>query len=272
MKIKFFCPQWCSKHLPITSFLEKVKNAGYDGVEMDLPAEQSEKQKIISLIKQFELLHIAQHWETMTPDFEVHKQEFRLRLENLALANPLFINSQTGKDYFSFDQNAALIAIAVEVSAKCGVKIIHETHRGKFSFAAHITAGYLSRLPDLRLGLDISHWCNVAETFLDDQADAVNLALSRTDHIHARVGYSEGPQITDPRAPEWHDAVQLHIHWWKKVIRMKQKAGQRLFTVTPEFGPAPYMALLPFTQQPVTSQWDINVYMMNMLKLAFAEK
>lgn len=37
-------------------------------------------------------------------------------------------------------------------------------------------------------------------------------------------------------------------------------------TITPEFGPAPYMPLLPFTQQPLGNQWEINRKMMERLQ------
>jgi hypothetical protein len=37
-------------------------------------------------------------------------------------------------------------------------------------------------------------------------------------------------------------------------------------TVTPEFGPPPYLPVLPWTQMPVASQWDINVHMMHLLR------
>jgi hypothetical protein len=235
---------------------------------MGLPMETDQKEKVLELINQFDLQLIAQHWETLTADYEAHKKEYRQRLENLATSKPLFINSQTGKDFFTFDQNAALIQIAAEVSNKYGVKIIHETHRGKFSFAAHITLQFLQNIPELRLGLDISHWCNVAESYLADQQEAVNLALSGTDHIHARVGFPEGPQIPDPRVPEWKEALDKHVDWWKQVIGQRQKDGWTEFTVSPEFGPYPYMTILPSNKQPIADQWEVNLFMMEYLKSA----
>jgi sugar phosphate isomerase/epimerase len=271
MEIKFFCPHWGSKHLDFNEFVTNVKNSGYDGVEMSLPLDTAEKELIVRAIKNQGLEYIAQHWETITTDFQEHKTEYRERLENLAAANPLFINSQTGKDFFSFEQNSELIQLASEVSKQSGVKIIHETHRGKFSFAAHITAAYLERLPDLRLTLDISHWCSVAESFLENQQEIVDLAISRADHIHARVGFSQGPQIPDPRVPEWKEAVDIHIGWWKRIIERNRAEGQPQFTITSEFGPYPYMTILPYTQQPITNQWEVNVYMMNRLKSVLSE-
>ena len=150
MKISFFCPIWDSENLDIRSFLTKVKDAGYDGIEMSLPEDQSEREKIIGQVRSSGLKFIAQHWETSDPGYEKHRREYRQRLERLALAEPMFINSQTGKDFFTFEQNAGLISLANEVSEKYGIKILHETHRGKFSFAAHVTSKYMERMPDLQ--------------------------------------------------------------------------------------------------------------------------
>lgn len=269
MNIKYFCPHWGSKHLDFNEFFSLVKKSGYDGVEMSLPLDSTERASVVHSIKQNGLLYIAQHWETVNPNFQEHKKEYRQRLQNLAEANPLFVNSQTGRDFFAFEQNAELIGIADEVSEQTGVKIVHETHRGKFSFAAHVTFGYLNRVPDLRLGFDLSHWCAVAETYLDDQPEAVELAINRADHIHARIGFPEGPQVTDPRAPEWREAVEIHLGWWKRIVERNKVVGKPIFTITPEFGPSPYMVLQPFTQQPIVNQWEINVYMMEMLKSVF---
>jgi hypothetical protein len=266
MHIKYFCPHWGSNHLDFKDFLQKVKSAGYDGVEMTLPLDAVEKVEIVNAIKEFGLLFIAQHWETITTDFEQHKVQYRRCLENLASASPLFINAHTGKDFFTFEQNAELIDIAAQVSKQFGKGVIHETHRGRFSFAAHITADFLKKLPDLKIAFDLSHWCNVAESYLEDQHESVDLAINRASHIHSRVGFPEGPQITDPRAPEWKEAVEIHLDWWKRIIELNRNAGKQIFTITTEFGPYPYMPILPFTKQPIASQWDVNVYMMNMLK------
>ena len=266
MQIKYFCPHWGSKHLKFTDFLQKVKNAGYDGVEMSLPIHPAEKTEVINAIKNHGLLHIAQHWETITTDFEQHRIEYRRYLENLATANPLFINAHTGKDFFTFEQNAELIDIAAQVSKQYGIEVIHETHRGRFSFAAHITERFMKEITDLKITFDLSHWCNVAESYLENQQESVDLAINRAAHIHSRVGFPEGPQITDPRVPEWKEAVEIHLGWWKRIIELNRNASRQIFTITTEFGPYPYMSILPFTQQPITSQWDVNVYMMNMLK------
>jgi sugar phosphate isomerase/epimerase len=266
MKVKFFCPYWGSALLSYPLFFKKVREAGYDGVEMSLPFNKKEKANIRNLLKEQELELVAQHWETSHPDPLLHKEIYKRHLLNLAEAEPLFINSQTGKDYFLFEDNSELIKISFEVERETGIPIVHETHRGKFSFALHITRQYLEKIPDLELCLDLSHWCNVAESLLHDQQDALNIALSRTRHIHARVGYAEGPQITDPRLPEWEEALNFHLSSWDKVVENFRKNSRECLTITPEFGPYPYMLHLPFTQMPVANQWEINLYMKDLLK------
>ncbi|MEJ0103429.1 MAG: hypothetical protein WDO19_13130 [Bacteroidota bacterium] len=117
----------------------------------------------------------------------------------------------------------------------------------------------------MKLTFDVSHWCNVHESLLTDQEETVNLALERVEHIHARIGHSEGPQVNDPRAPEWDEAVKAHFAWWDKVIERKKKNGEQM-TVLTEFGPPTYMPTLPYTQQPLANQWEINVHMMKLLR------
>lgn len=237
---------------------------------MSLPFDKNEKSDIIRLLKEFDLELVAQHWETSVPDPYLHRKIYREHLLNLAEADPLFINSQTGKDYFSAEDNSELIDIAFRVEEETGIPVVHETHRGKFSFALHITRRYLESIPGLQLGLDLSHWCNVAESLLHDQQDSLDLALSRTRHIHARVGYAEGPQITDPRLPEWEETMNFHLTCWDKVYDNVREMNFEFLTITPEFGPYPYMLHLPFTHMPVANQWDINVYMKDLLKKRYS--
>lgn len=266
MQVYSFCPRWGQAHTPWDEFAAMVKQSGYDGVETDIPANEKERETVLNAISKNGLQLIAQHWETVEPDFDQHFAAYEQRLENMALAKPVLINSQTGKDYYSFEQNARLISAATALSAATGIPVYHETHRGKFSFAAHITKDYLQRIPELTLTLDISHWVAVAETLLDDQQEAVELAINRTRHFHARVGHTQGAQVSDPRAPEWKEALDMHLHCWDKIYTANKEAGKPFLTFTAEFGPAPYMPLLPFTRQPIANQWEINEHISGMLK------
>lgn len=265
MELNFFCPRWGSEKLDWDSFCQKVKAAGYDGVEAGVPFDEVERQQMQSALNNHNLLLIGQYWQSFEKDFEAHKASYSNHLEHLASMRPVKIDAQTGKDYFSFDQNSELFAIASSFTKRTGIPIAHETHRNKALFAAHITKKYLEALPDLRITADLSHWCNVAESFLEDQQEVIALVPQHTIHIHARVGHPQGPQVTDPRHAEWHLALQYHTTWWKDIYTYHQRTGSRTFTITPEFGPPPYMPCIPLSDKPMADQWDINRWMMKYL-------
>lgn len=270
MVINFYIPRWGNRHLSWAEFALKAKQAGYVGVEANLPADEKERSAMFEALTENSLSWIGQHFETSTEDFYSHLNEYSDRLYELANAKPLFINSQTGKDFFTFEQNSKLIEIAAHISSETGLRILHETHRGKFSFCTSATAKYLKRYSDLKLTADFSHWCCVAESYLQNQLPAVNLAISRTTHFHARVGFPGGPQVNDPAAPEWKEALDYHCQWWDAIVQNHLKLKMNNLTVTCEFGPYPYMPQLPFSQQDVSDLWETNLFMKRFLQKRYA--
>ena len=182
----------------------------------------------------------------------------------------MFINSQTGKDYFTFEQNSELIELAKTIGEKTGIRVLHETHRGKFPFCVSTTKRFIEAFPNILLTADFSHFCAVSESLLDDQVKDLQKVIDRAGHIHARVGHSQGPQVSDPRLPEWENEVNHHLKWWDEIVGNHHRNGAERLTISPEFGPAPYMFLLPGTRMPVANQWEINVYMMEMLRKRYS--
>lgn len=271
MQIKFFCPKWGSDNITWDDFCAKVKAAGYDGVETPVPFNETERNEIVAALKKHGLLLIGQYYQSFEKDFDEHVKSFKKHLEYLAGLQPLLIDSQTGKDYFTASQNSELFEVATAVTEQTGVTIAHETHRNKALFAAHVSSELLAANCNVVITADFSHWCNVSESLLEQQQEAVDLAISRTIHIHARVGHAESAQVSDPRAEEWGAEVEAHLKWWDQIMQHRLNSGAKLATITPEFGPAPYMPALPYTKMPVANQWDINVYMMGMLKKRYAQ-
>lgn len=249
-------------------FCAKAKAAGYDGCEIWWPGDATERKKLFDALAKHNL-KIGFLYGSGEKDFAKHESQFNQFLSEAAATKPVFINCHSGKDYFTADQKEKLIKHSITVSAQSGIPIYHETHRGRALYSAPVTEELIKRVPGLRLTLDISHWCNVHESYLDDQAETINLALSRTDHIHARIGHPEGPQVNDPRAPEWDYAVKTHFAWWDKIVESKKQAGKPMTFLT-EFGPVDYMPALPYTRQPVADQWAINVYMMEILRKRYS--
>jgi len=266
MKIDFFCPLWGSAHLPVREFLFKAKDAGYEGVEFGFPLGSALKDELLEISKELSLQLIAQQYGATGETFSEYKTDLQDHLEYLSSFNPLFINSQTGKDYFSFEQNSELIELAKTIAKKTGVIILHETHRGKFPFCVTTTSNFIDAFPEIRFTADFSHFCTVSESFLEDQIDNLRKIIHRSNHIHARVGHTQGPQVSDPRLPEWATAVNHHLKWWDSIVELHREQQYEQLTITPEFGPSPYMFSLPETGKPIIDQWEVNVYMMELLR------
>ena len=251
----------------IDTYCRQVKQEGYDGIEIWWPLVKGEQDALFNALKKngLEVGFLVGGHE---PDFAGHFASFRSMLDGAAAAQavrPLYINCHSGRDYFSFEQNKAFIDYTIQVAAASGIRVCNETHRSRILYSAPVARHFIEQIPGLRITLDISHWCNVHESLLADQAGTVSLALQRVDHIHARIGHPEGPQVNDPRAPEWEEAVQAHFSWWDRIVEQKKKSGEPL-TILTEFGPPHYMPALPYTLQPVADQWAINVHMMHLLR------
>ena len=266
MKINYFCPRWGSENLTWDEFCAKVKAAGYAGVEAEIPFDEPQKSEVIGALEKHGLLLIGQYYQSFEKDFEQHAQSFEKYLRHLAASKPVLIDSQTGKDYFSLEQNSQLFALAQQITDETGVRIAHETHRNKALFAAHISKELLAANSQARITADFSHWCNVSESLLEQQEEAVEMGISRAIHIHARVGYCESAQVPDPRVENWQPELNAHLSWWDRIVDLQVKSGTEVFTITPEFGPYPYMVHHPATNEPIASQWDINVHMMRLLR------
>jgi sugar phosphate isomerase/epimerase len=251
----------------LDAYCAKVKQEGYDGIEIWWPVEKTAQDELFALLKKYQL-DVGFLCGGSDSNYQKHFDQFVKMIDGAALQTiqrPLYINCHSGRDYFTVDQNNTFIDHTLELTKKTGLRICHETHRSRILYAAPVARSYMEKIPNLRITLDISHWCNVHESLLSDQGETIDLALSRTDHIHARIGHPEGPQVNDPRAPEWEDAVKSHLTWWDKVIEQKKKNGQQM-TVLTEFGPPYYMPALPYTMQPLADQWAINVFMMKLLR------
>lgn len=255
----------------LEEYCAKAKKEGYDGIEIWWPGDKKKQDELFDCLKKHQL-DVGFLCGASQSNYQEHLDVFKKMIDAAArqtIQKPLYINCHSGRDHFSFDQNKAFIDHTTKLSKETGIIICHETHRSRIMFAAHTTRQYIEKIPELRLTFDVSHWCNVHESLLHDQQQTVEMALERVDHIHARIGHPEGPQVNDPRAPEWEAAVKQHFAWWDKIVEIKKKNGERMTFLT-EFGPADYMPALPYTRQPLADQWAINVHMMQLLRKRYS--
>ena len=253
------------------AFCAKAKNAGYDGVELWWTDDKKAQDEIFAALKKYDLQvgFLCGGWQSNAGE---HFDTFKKMIDAAAGQNrqkPLYINNHSGKDYFSFKDNTRFIEYTTTLAKQTGIKICHETHRGRMLYAAPVTRNFIEQFPSLKLTLDISHWCCVHESLLADQQETIDMALNRTEHIHARIGHAQGPQVNDPTAPEWEKAVKAHFTWWDKVVERKKREGEPITFLT-EFGPPDYMPTMPFTRKPLADLWQVNTGMMQLLKKRYS--
>lgn len=241
----------------LEEMFQQVSNAGYNGIEARLPAPEDES-RFRELLEQYGFDYIAQ----LGRDGETI-ESFAFHVERAASFNPILINSHSSRDDMPYDNQLKFFEKALEIERNIRIPIGHETHRRRAMFTPWTTERLLRDLPDLSITADFSHWCCVCESLLEDQVDRLALACSRTIHIHARIGYAQGPQVPDPRDPAFSSELEAHERWWRSIIQHRRKAGHSWTTITPEFGPPNYMHTLPYTKRPVSDLWDVCFWMAN---------
>lgn len=267
MKIHFGKSNWEMFSAPLADFTARAAADGFEAVEVFLPSRAETPAEIRQILQNRGLTLVGQIvTEGSTP--EEHASSLEMRFLHAVECDPVFVNSQTGRDWFSEEDNLALLRLGADLSKKHGVPLLHETHRGRPTFSAPSTTRLLQTLPDMRITADFSHWFCVHESDLSDQPAAVALACERADYIHARVGFEEGPQIPDPLATHRELITGKFLALWRRILDLAAARGKDDFIVTPEFGPKPYMPCAPDSGQPVADAWALNVTFRNHLASA----
>lgn len=201
-----------------------------------------------------------------------HLSSYRMQLEWAREIPHRLVISHSGSDAFDEDDARRFFDEALRIERDLGVTVAHETHRGRILFHPWITKRMVDRFEDLKLNCDLSHWVVVAERLIEDQTDLIAHCAERTIHVHARVGHEHGPQVADPRAPEFRPHLEAHERWWSTIWDAQERRGMEVSTLTPEFGPPPYQPVLPYTKMPTADLETICDWMAERQKTRFAER
>jgi hypothetical protein len=130
---------------------------------------------------------------------------------------------------------------------------------------------YFQQAPDLMITADLAHWVCVAESLLVGHETALDEAVRRAGHIHARVGFAEGPQVPDPFSPIWSRELEVFSDWWLRIAQRFCSEGRECLTVTPEYGPPPYGWISLQSGEPLRDFFEMNVLMKDYLHAHFAK-
>lgn len=270
MRLLLFRSLW-TNGFDLDAALADCRSGLFDGVEGPVRADTAEK------VRDAEVPFIAEittggGYVPGTRDSAVHLEDLTRKAQFAMEVEPLFLTVLAGCDAWSLEQSVDFFGKALEIAEELGVPASFETHRSRATFTPWSTAEVLRQLPALRLTCDFSHWCCVCERLvLDEEPELLALFVSRAQHIHARVGYDQGPQVPHPAAPEYQAALAAHERWWSEIWQAKAGADCEFVTMTPEFGPDGYLHSLPFTRTPVASLDKINGWMALWLRERFAK-
>ena len=269
--MKFLCPRWGFEDIPWDTFLKQVKKEGFAGIEWFPFGKSEDYSKVLDLLNGYEL-DFAIVMAVVEPyrDFETYfvklekdlHQLMQIRNETKA---PLFFSAQTGREFFNEEQIKKCLTLCKQIEEHYQTPIYQETHRNKWSYAAHVVAPILEKEPTLKLTFDVSHWFCVSESYLEDQQNAVNRAIKHTKHIHARIGSTQSSQVWDPANAEYAEALMAHLVIWDEWVAQMKRNNEPI-TITPEFGPVPYLVKGNRTNNLSHEQWRINVWMKDFLK------
>lgn len=263
MQIKYFLSVWGYIEPPATfadydAKLAQARAAGYDGIEGGPP--EIDATAWCELLDKHGLEYLGMIFPFTGP-------EFRTQYDNIRPYRPMMLCVHSGRDRMSFEDGCRYLETALAVAADGNVPVAHELHRGRMFCNPWQTVAYVERFERLRFCADFSHFVTVCESLLDDHVgDLLEPIIDRSIHIHGRVGHEEGPQVPDPRAPEWQRHVAAHEAWWDRIKAAREADGTKVLPFDPEFGSDPYLPRLPYTQTPMVDLWDVRLWMMERMK------
>ncbi|WP_193211781.1 sugar phosphate isomerase/epimerase family protein [Luteolibacter marinus] len=192
----------------------------------------------------------------VTPD--EHLEDFRRKLDLALDAEPLRITTMAGSDFWDFPTACRFFEDLLGIAEQRGAKVCIETHRARPTFHLARTRRFLEELPNMKLTLDVSHWCVVCERLMPGEVEWMESIQAKVGHLHTRVGYDQGPQVPDPRVERYGAELAAHLECWKRIAERHQDKGAEFFTVTPEFGPDGYLQSEPSSGRPAADLREIN--------------
>ena len=266
MKLKLFKTLWGFSG-PYGNAIQEAIAAGMDGIEGPAPRNAQEGKALFAQLQDAQLDYIAEITTagSYVPDrnasLQQHLDSLAEKLEASVRLAPRFVTCLGGCDAWPESKNLEFFVRAMDIAAEYDVSISFETHRGRAFFNPWVTQRLVEQLPQIKLTCDFSHWCVVCERLIDTELELIESLAPHAHHIHARVGYDQGPQVPHPAAPEYEPALHAHQRWWQLIWDAQRVAGYEVTTMTPEFGPDGYLHEQPFTRQPVADLWEINQWM-----------
>lgn len=258
-RLKIFTSLWAMKpHDHTGSILTheeicaKVKEAGFDGLALDLGASDvNEANSIRPYLEKYNLTPLIVAFPKTVSSFK----------ETLMMAKDFgspFVDVIGQVTPLSVEGMIPIIRAWITMSEKIGVPIQFETHRNSITNDLYSTLQLLDAIPEMRLCADLSHYVVDREfwfPFSDRDSNLISRIIKRSDSFQGRVASRQQIQLQlhFPQHQKW---VQLFQNWWQEGIedwKRRNSVGDFLFLC--ELGPPEY-AITNELGKEMSNRWE----------------
>lgn len=251
---------------PIPERFDRVRDAGYDGLAIDLGATD---------------MLVAQ---TCIPEF------VRTGLGGLVIAFPnsieelrpaLYLAKEIGAPFVVVIGKIMPLAVAdmipvirgwMKLAAEEGVPIQFETHRNCITNDMFSTLLLLDAIPEMRLCADLSHYVVDREMMLPlstEMQHYVTRLLARSDSFQGRIATRSQVQVAID-FPQHRPWLELFLTWWKQGFALwRSRAPTKDLVFVCELGPPNY-AITDARGDELTDRWQEALRLRQLAREAWA--
>ena len=237
--------------LPLDAVCEKVAEAGYDGLAIDLGAADLATAHAVRP-------HLeAQGLTPLIVAFPKDVEGFRDTLKMARDFGSPFVNVIGQVMPLSLDEMEPVIRRWLDMADEEAMPIQFETHRNCITNDLYVTLQLIERIPEMRLAADLSHYVVDREFRYPLSARDLGLVsriLDRADSFQGRVASRQQIQLQldFPQHAKW---VALFRDWWREGLagwRARNRSGTCHFLC--ELGPPEY-AMTDATGREMSDRW-----------------
>ena len=238
--------------LPYPAVVEKVKEAGYHGMALDLGAAD------IAVVDAVEPLMAKAGLTPLLVAFPKTVGELRDVLKRAKDIGCPFVDVIGQVTPLTVEGMIPVIRQWIEMSEQEGMPIQFESHRNCITNDLYTTLTLLDAIPEMRMCADLSHYVVDREFWYplsDRDMGLISRILERSDSFQGRVASRQQIQlqIDFPQNQKW---VELFKGWWAEGFaswQSRNATGDCVFLC--ELGPPEYAMTGPDGKE-MSSRWD----------------
>ena len=223
--------------LPVAERFDAVKEAGYDGLALDLGALDLAAAR--SCVREYVRTGLSGLLTAFPTSIEALRPALHLAKD---IGAPFVIVVGQVMPLAVHDM-IALVQQWLRVAAEESMPIQFETHRNCITNDLFTTLQVLQAVPEMRLSADLSHYVVDREMMQPITAQMQNYVvrvLERSDSFQGRIATRN--QIQVPIAfPQHRDWLETFLDWWREGFRLwRMRASAQDLVFLCELGPPNY--------------------------------